>query len=155
MINKNKITSYGELYSIYFSKNDCCYWRNCILKKNKDVKGIRKYICNSLNLCDNELLVQEKYDCFILEYSFKDRNDCDKGIIEKYWLDGLEYALEITLDDKKEYKIFIADFDYPKESVHEEISKMYPDVPIKIDLVDEVWIKRNDIFEIPLSSINK
>lgn len=153
MINKNKITSYGELYSIYFSKNDCCYWRNCIFKKNKDVIEIRKYICDSLNLCDNELLVQEKYDCFILEYSFKNRNE--SGYIENNWLDAFEYALEITLDDKKEYKIFIADFDYPKESVHDEISRMYPDLPIKIDLIDEVWIKRNDIFEIPSSFINK
>lgn len=154
LINENNITSYGKLYSVNFSKNDCgSYWRNCIFKKNKDIREIRNYICNSLNLCDNELIIQETYNCFILEYSFKNRNE--SGYIENNWLDGLEYALEIILDDKKEYKIFIADFDYPKESVHEEISRIYQDLPIKIDLIDEVWIKRNDIFDIQLSSINK
>lgn len=140
---KDKNTINAKLYSIQFNKENY-FWRSCVFRQSATIKDVREYICSSLNISDEQLIIVDEFDCTIMKYSFKHRNET--GYIENNWLDGIEYAFELSINNKREYKIFIADFDYPKDSIYKEISKMYPDVPIKIDLVDEVWVKRKDIF---------
>lgn len=141
LIVKNTINA--KLYSVKFDE-DIYFWRSCVFRQGTTIKEVRRYICSSLNISDEQLTIVDEFNCNIMEYSFRCRNET--GYIENNWLDGIEYAFELNMNNKREYKIFIADFDYPKELVCKEISKMYPDVQLEIDLVDVVWINRKDMF---------
>ena len=139
----DKIMLEAKLYSIHFTKSNS-FWRSCVFTENDKTKDVRTYICNSLKICDENLKIIEKFDCTIFKHSFTNR--FEKGFIESSWIDGVEYAVEIVENNRKEYKIFIADFDIATEEVFAEIHNMYPKIPLKIDCLGDVWLKRSDIF---------
>lgn len=140
------------IYTIQFESHDTNFRRECVVPKDSDENLVKMFIAKTLHIKEEIIKILRKEKAFVLD-KFIDQNfekdhyeffcvDC----IDFYWIDVVEYVVEITKNGKAIDFSVIVGVETEEREIQKLFQNYFPKENILVDFFKNAWLMRSPEF---------
>lgn len=120
-------------------------YRNIVFPIEKSIPEVLEILYESIPEATVVSFVKEKVVSWVDEYNSE--GPISSGLIDKYWIDTIEYVIEVEYESKK-YKtiLIICDYEMSKFELMRKIEPVFKYKNIRIDELADCWLLKEEYY---------
>ncbi|MEN2259891.1 hypothetical protein AAH971_00390 [Enterococcus faecalis] len=117
----------------------------CVIPSGFEQRQVINYLVNSLHVTEEAIeSISKCKDVFVLSNLVDKRIEIDNGFIDSYWIDIIEYVLEVHKQENIRTYHLVVGMDTNEQVLKKEIRKYFHEESIYLDVFREGWLMRDE-----------
>lgn len=131
------------VFSVQIRSIQGLIYRHCIIPENYELDRIRTYIAYSMRRDQDSIgSISKEGEVFLIDSMIDQNEGIGNGFIDSYWIDVVEYIVEVYHQRNCQTFSVIADMNTNEQTVKDEIRKIFFGKKIIIDVFRDAWLIR-------------
>ncbi|HBI1635441.1 TPA: hypothetical protein I0F70_RS09560 [Enterococcus faecalis] len=133
-----------SLCAIGFTSRGRKFKRTCVLPMNMNHETIKKYFAASISISENFVEIFQQEEVYVLDYHLNEDGECMEGFIDEYWIDVVEYLVEIEQKESILNFNIVAGMNTNEKDIENIFRSYYPRNKIFVDSFTDGWLMRSE-----------
>lgn len=150
MNNNSNIALFNEkkaMYSIRLQLNKKVFYRYCVVPIEIEQQQIVFYLANSLHTTVRAIeFIYRNEDVFVISNLVDKRQEINNGFIDSYWIDTVEYVLEVQKQENIQTYHLVVGMDTEEQFLEETVRKYFYKEHISLETFRDAWMMRDESF---------
>ncbi|HAC1157050.1 TPA: hypothetical protein ACQZ3J_000885 [Listeria monocytogenes] len=148
MDNHSNIALFNDrkaMYSVQICLNQNVFYRYCVVPIELEPKQIIPYLANSLHTTEAAIeSICKIEDVYVLSNLVDKGLEVDNGFIDSYWIDIIEYVLEVHTQENLQTYHLIVSMETSEQVLEKAIRKYFHEECITLESFKEAWLMRDE-----------
>jgi hypothetical protein len=132
-----------SLCAIGFTSRGRKFKRTCVLPMNMNHETIKKYLAASISISENFVEIFQQEEVYVLDYHINEDGEYMVGFIDEYWIDVVEYLVEIEQKESILNFNIVAGMNTSEKDIENIFRSYYPRNKIFVDSFNDAWLMRS------------